>query len=172
MIKAIETVYNDHLFRSRLEARWAVFFNALGVRYEYELEGFDLHYNGKYLPDFYLPTFKAHLEIKPLPDDLRGKPEWYNKDASKKARELSIALKDTFVLIAFGDPLEHRACWFENGFVEYPEAAIYFTDERGVLCPTFYDGQVVDNGYNGGVAMEYDHRKEAITARQARFEHH
>lgn len=39
-IKPIETYYNGYRFRSRLEARWAVFFDALGVRYEYEPEGY------------------------------------------------------------------------------------------------------------------------------------
>ena len=33
-IKAIETEYDGHRFRSRLEARWAVFFNAVGLTYE------------------------------------------------------------------------------------------------------------------------------------------
>ena len=61
--KAIETIYNGYRFRSRLEARWAVFFDALGVKYEYEKEGFDL--DGMwYLPDFWLPEFKTWIEIK------------------------------------------------------------------------------------------------------------
>lgn len=64
MIKAIETEYNGCLFRSRLEARWAVFFDALGVEYQYELEGFDLGEAGWYLPDFYLPGLKLWVEIK------------------------------------------------------------------------------------------------------------
>ena len=51
-IKNIETVYNGYRFRSRLEARWAVFFDALGVKYEYEPEGFKLHNGMYYLPDF------------------------------------------------------------------------------------------------------------------------
>jgi hypothetical protein len=42
VIKAIETRYKGYRFRSRLEARWAVFFDALGVEWEYEKEGFDL----------------------------------------------------------------------------------------------------------------------------------
>lgn len=50
-IKAIETEYNGYRFRSRLEARWAVFFDALGVKYEYEPDGYETEY-GKYLPDF------------------------------------------------------------------------------------------------------------------------
>ena len=51
-IKAIETVYNGYRFRSRLEARWAVFFDAAGVEYEYEPECFVLPSGKRYLPDF------------------------------------------------------------------------------------------------------------------------
>jgi len=42
MITAIETRYKGYRFRSRLEARWAVFFDALGVIWEYEKEGFEV----------------------------------------------------------------------------------------------------------------------------------
>lgn len=51
-IKAIETRYKGYRFRSRLEARWAVFFDAMGWQWEYEPEGFDLGEAGWYLPDF------------------------------------------------------------------------------------------------------------------------
>ncbi len=64
-IKAIETTYNGHRFRSRLEARWAVFFRTLGVPYEYEPEGFDLGEGIWYLPDFWLPEQNCWAEIKP-----------------------------------------------------------------------------------------------------------
>lgn len=65
MIQAIETVYHGYRFRSRLEARWAVFFDALGIAWTYEPEGYDL--NGKwYLPDFWLPEFPLFIEIKPF----------------------------------------------------------------------------------------------------------
>lgn len=53
-IKPIETYYNGCLFRSRLEARWAVFFDACGVKWEYEPEGYDLGNGIWYLPDFLL----------------------------------------------------------------------------------------------------------------------
>ena len=39
-MKAIDTEYKGHLFRSRLEAKWAVFFDEIGVRWEYEKEDF------------------------------------------------------------------------------------------------------------------------------------
>jgi hypothetical protein len=63
--RAIETEYQGYRFRSRLEARWAVFFNSLGVAYEYEKEGFDLGDGRWYLPDFWLPSLEAWVEIKP-----------------------------------------------------------------------------------------------------------
>lgn len=52
-LKAIETAYKGYRFRSRLEARWAVFFDALGLRWEYEPEGYELP-SGRYLPDFFV----------------------------------------------------------------------------------------------------------------------
>jgi hypothetical protein len=63
MIKAIETRYNNHVFRSRTEARWAVFFDHAGIKYEYEKQGFVLD-GTPYLPDFWLPEAKMWLEVK------------------------------------------------------------------------------------------------------------
>lgn len=63
-IKAIETEYNGMLFRSRLEARWAVFFDAAGEKYEYEPDSFMLDGIG-YVPDFYLPDLDLYVEVKP-----------------------------------------------------------------------------------------------------------
>ena len=65
MIKAIETVYRGYRFRSRLEARWAVFFDALGLAYCYEHEGYDLGKLGLYLPDFWFPSLEVFGEVKP-----------------------------------------------------------------------------------------------------------
>ena len=53
-MRAIQTEYKGYLFRSRLEARWAVFFDRLGVKWEYEPEGYDLGDGLLYLPDFLL----------------------------------------------------------------------------------------------------------------------
>lgn len=64
MIKAIETRYKGYRFRSRLEARWAVFFDALGIKWEYEKEGYDLGNRGYYLPDFWLPQVDMWAEVK------------------------------------------------------------------------------------------------------------
>lgn len=62
-MKAIETRFDDRRFRSRTEARWAVFFKALGWGYQYEKEGVVLP-SGPYLPDFWLPEIESWLEVK------------------------------------------------------------------------------------------------------------
>jgi len=64
MIKPIETCYRGYRFRSRLEARWAVFFDALDIEWDYEVEGFVLSDGTLYLPDFWLPTWQLYLEVK------------------------------------------------------------------------------------------------------------
>lgn len=63
-IKAIQTEYNGHKFRSRLEARWCVFFDTAKIRYEYEPEGYETEDGTRYLPDFYLPDFDLYVEVK------------------------------------------------------------------------------------------------------------
>jgi hypothetical protein len=72
-IKPIETVFYGYRFRSRLEARWAVFFDALGITWEYEPEGFELSDGTWYLPDFWLPTFDGGMwaEVKPPAGDFK-----------------------------------------------------------------------------------------------------
>ena len=63
-IPAIPTEYNGTTFRSRLEARWAAFFDLCGWEWEYEPVDFD-----GWFPDFALrgdegrPTW---VEVKPL----------------------------------------------------------------------------------------------------------
>jgi hypothetical protein len=61
--------YNGILFRSRLEVRWAVLFDCLGIEWEYEtvlykLKPTPIFPRGvNYLPDFHLKS--AIIEIKP-----------------------------------------------------------------------------------------------------------
>lgn len=83
-IKAIETRYKGYRFRSRLEARWAVFFDALGIEYQYEPQGFEIRSwdwpeDGedsqpetiwRYLPDFYLPKLGTWVEVKGSLEDV------------------------------------------------------------------------------------------------------
>jgi hypothetical protein len=76
-IKAIETEYKGYRFRSRLEARWAVFFDSMGFEWLYESEGFEKpsgvndENTIRYLPDFYLPKFETWCEVKGTNESLK-----------------------------------------------------------------------------------------------------
>lgn len=88
-MKPIQTTYKGCCFRSRLEARWAVFFDRLGLIWEYEKEGYELPGGGRYLPDFWLPELDCYFEIK------GSSPT----DAEKnKALRLSVGAKKLVVL--------------------------------------------------------------------------
>lgn len=67
-IDPIPTTYRSCRFRSRLEARWAVFFDRAGVEWQYEPQGFMVR-NRPYLPDFYLRS-GTWVEVKGAEDDL------------------------------------------------------------------------------------------------------
>jgi hypothetical protein len=98
MIKAIETYYNRNYFRSRLEARWAIFFDALKIRWRYESVGFELGNGKRYLPDFYFPDYDFYGEIKPEPiEDSR----WLD----------FVRLSEKRLLVFTGNPTcSHQSC--------------------------------------------------------------
>lgn len=74
MITPIETIYKGYRFRSRLEARWAVFMDACGADWEYEPEGIsavsyaepglDLNEDGNVIREYPVQTFSTYY----LPD--------------------------------------------------------------------------------------------------------
>jgi hypothetical protein len=65
--KAMEVSYSGRIFRSRLEARWAVFLDLLDVNWDYEPSFYQVGEELFYLPDFYLPDHQLWLEVKGAP---------------------------------------------------------------------------------------------------------
>ncbi len=116
-MKIIETYYNGNRFRSRLEARWAVFLDAVGLGFRYEQEGFDL-YGVWYLPDFWLPALDCWLEIKPV---VPMKPE------QDKARRLAQA-SGKRVYVLFGALRAPLGGWTGADEPEHAEAICFFPD--------------------------------------------
>lgn len=70
-IKPIETSYKGYRFRSRTEARWAIVFDELNLKWEYEKEGYDLTGYGWYLPDFNFPK-QPNLIVDGLVIEIKG----------------------------------------------------------------------------------------------------
>jgi len=61
-MKPIPTPYKGRQYRSRLEARWAAFFDLLGWHTEYEPIDFD-----GWIPDFVINEAETvYVEVKPI----------------------------------------------------------------------------------------------------------
>lgn len=90
-IKALDTELWGYKFRSRLEARWAVFFDRMGIEWQYELQGFMLP-SGPYLPDFFLPQWGLWFEVK-------GK----SADEEERQRCKELSYSEFPVLLAEGE---------------------------------------------------------------------
>ena len=62
------TTYGGNVFRSEGEAKWAVFFDCLGIEYDYEPHYSEVETGCRtvnYMPDFFLPGLRKYIEIKP-----------------------------------------------------------------------------------------------------------
>jgi hypothetical protein len=86
MIKAIETRYNGYRFRSRLEARWAVFFDSLRWQWRYEHEGYRIGWHEDdaiaWLPDFEVITPSGqhlYVEVKGDPNFFSDNKMWLDR---------------------------------------------------------------------------------------------
>jgi len=86
-IQALPTIYKGHEFRSRLEARWAIFFDCMGWKWEYEPEAVQTRHGG-YLVDFRLHGFE-YAEIK---------PEEFSAEELEKAADACVQFKAVVTL--------------------------------------------------------------------------
>lgn len=129
-IKALETTYNGVVYRSRAEARWAVFFDHLGLGFLYEHQGYAVD-GWAYLPDFLLletSTPTMYAEVKPY---VGADPEGEHKLRALIAgrqRERGLILPDLHpgdIAITVVGPDGHGETW---------------EDDRGtwLLCPGHY----------------------------------
>ncbi len=169
-MKSINTEYNGYFFRSRMEARWAVFFDAISVKYHYEHQDFILK-SGRYLPDFYLPTFNggAFAEVKPK----------FEADAIEKCRQLcELTKQDVLMLEDVPDFKCVRYFWWNTLFSDIPKVQ----QSVGLICADQASGEnrmFVEPGYENddltiseeNISMLGEIFIEAVFAsRSARFE--
>lgn len=155
-IKAIETIYNGYRFRSRLEARWAVFFDSLGVEYQYEPEGFVLNDGTPYLPDFYLPNQGMWIEIKPYSDE--------SDDSLNKALAFSHHHR---ICLIYGESSigKFTAYLFENGLLL--GVTLDIDNEDVALSSKFFIFNLTKSILSEDRANRLE--QASLAARQARF---
>jgi hypothetical protein len=119
MITPIQTRYRGYRFRSRLEARWAVAFDAMGLRWEYEPEGFVLPSGKHYLPDFRVTLERGSIlwfEVKP---EGGSSPEFEAFMAGSRTPARGAVLHDIpdpeLVRDDLFAPSSEYECWFTAG---------------------------------------------------------
>jgi hypothetical protein len=167
-IQPIQTVYKGYKFRSRLEARWAVFFDEMGVRFEYEPEGFELP-SGRYLPDFYLPDGNSYIEVKARRSEEPAKMPAVGiiPREQQLALELSEQIRSR-VAVSYGDPLAALG--------EDADGMVHFHSGSPQPMIDLYHELVRAAVRKAKAHPEYGKVSEvllaaALKARQARFEH-
>lgn len=162
-IIAIETSYRGFRFRSRTEARWAVFFDTLGVRFEYEKEGFRLP-SGPYLPDFWLPQVcrGSWFEVKGL------SPTAHERALARELAELTARS----VFIAGGAPDQSQAniSYFADQSYENSSPGCAIVDERDGVGDAHLIGPEI-GGFEWCKCQPGSVAKAFIAAKSARFEH-
>lgn len=179
-IPAIETRYKGFRFRSRTEARWAIFLDALDIEWEYEKEGYDLGEAGWYLPDFWLPKQRIWIEVKPLLRAPNGEPVW--PDMNKQCALAEMLEQEVITLCGTPGPVT----WDQdsNPYVGYTCGDFYYYWCECPSCGSVdiqFEGRSArnehtpecqamtgDKGYN----MDSPRLLSAYArARSARFEH-
>lgn len=100
-MKPIPTEFEGVQFRSRLEARWAVFFSAMEIPYVYEPRPFNIQNLGIYCPDFLLLNGQYLAEVK---------PEWPTSLEILKARGAIPLANVIGTIILIGQP-EYKGYW-------------------------------------------------------------
>jgi hypothetical protein len=160
-IKPIETRYKGYRFRSRLEARWAVFFDAMHIEWEYEKEGYNLGELGCYLPDFWLPQVNMWAEVK---------AKEFTPDEYKKIVALNKGTHHpVLMLVGAPDFLTYDAT---DGYdYLFGEGHSYHLTENRFYCSTEFQG-MPKNKMREDVKSTYgDILEDAINAAlSARFE--
>lgn len=187
-MKPIETYYKGYRFRSRLEARWAVFFDACEVKWEYEPEGFDLGDGLYYLPDFLLHNVFIRDENTPLDLWVEVKGQMTDVDAQKIIKFSGVDEEERFgcgivknpILVVTNIPDEDiYSCITEQAYYAdcgAPPFNLYNIDGDWFACfPTITKqgrfGLMDDNRRCVGEEDEEATVEAYKLARQARFEH-
>ena len=180
VIQAIETRYAGRRFRSRLEARWAVFFDSLGVTWEYEPEGFLVGDDKRaYLPDFKIQTAFGEWWIEVKGDREKLDIDLLAAFATASPSQQIAILGPVPRLAEEATPLH----WMVRRIADKPFLAqVYFTPggnlwQWGFEYPFAPDlvestiGPLLDGGPATDLRVQPNVRDAYIAASSARFEH-
>ena len=167
-MQAITTHYKGYAFRSRLEARWAVAFDFLGLSWQYEPEGYVLS-DGPYLPDFTLADHRfgtVFVEVKPSPSK---ETDWSRIKGMHRETGNPVLLLTDFRAVQ-----RHSFYAVKSAFLEGEE---WYAERHGRLC--YAPVQLTKSGISVACPGETqfiwtkineDYERAIAAGRSARFE--
>ena len=142
-------------FRSSLELRWAVYFDSLGLKWEYEPFFFRSSDGRNYLPDFRIAELGVLVEVKPHSQS--------GADADRYAMAAKTAVAEylcrVFVFVV-GPPRPgvHHAAYWKHGERTYSFASVTGESVDAVACRRAQDYRAEDE------EAERAQRKRAMVA--------
>ncbi len=123
--KVLPTTYKGVRFKSRTEARWAVFFELCGYTWAYEPEGVKLSTGETYLPDFYLLGFRLWVEVKSDHEEL-------SETTIQKSKQLAVDTGRDAIILR-GQPGVGAHLYFDCFQADHRCFAEWFSNEDGDL---------------------------------------
>lgn len=170
---AVSVKYKGIKFRSRQEARWAVFFDTLGIQWLYEPEAYKLE-RTVYLPDFWLPRQDCFWEVKAPGGGGEGKADGLVKLTKKPVyiHYGEVALSELFTVLGeslYDQSDNAHALWWKEGvawdnyylWCECPKCGLLGLEFEGraarLPCGCCPDSEVVDwiNAYSPRILEAY-----------------
>ncbi|MGC5562829.1 hypothetical protein ACPYPG_08300 [Streptomyces sp. FR-108] len=149
MSRGIKTEVAGVTLRSRPEAYWALFFEHLGIKWQYEPRRFDLA-DTTYTPDFYLPESRMWVEVKSGDFDLEIK-------FPKYVEAVATALSESSGLLLLGQNVFHQWRWQEDKSA-YPVHTVLIPHRDSGVCSASVifkrNGPVVLEGTDEWVTTE------------------
>lgn len=139
------------------------FFDAVGIKFWYEPEGYELADGSRYLPDFYLPQVKVYAEVKP---DSLTPPEM------DKCAALAVESKrDIVLLVGPPDFRLYDVIFIGDGFPTFTDCLLdidfharkYYEIEQRLFCS-------VHTGFSCEADFSESYKRAVYASRNARFE--
>lgn len=157
-LQAQKDWYNGIEFRSKLESKTAQALDNIGIRYEYEPEGYKLTNGMWYRPDFWLPDVKQFIECKGIMSSTdSAKIVGLVEDTNHPV--LVISYENAMMVMRFWNDPTQRVVTYNNyialGECVCCQRKFFFASEDTYACPACESHCGVNDGDHFLATLEW-----------------
>ncbi len=169
MIPAKPTIYKGIQFRSRLEARWAKFFDEFGMSWQYEPYVFQIDLGDncyeQYTPDFLIAGQEFHYV------EVRGDQERMDREYADWIRKIEAIPQIQNIVLLGNLPEIDRTCWDQapafHAWTVYDDSSLLpgRVLRYAVECYAYFQdaGEICEFGYAGGPEFQLPKLNTGLT---------